>query len=314
MKRNRIIIDITIIIFAFVIFIIWHQNSNAAQMTFSNIKYYKVYLITTDKGLQYWGILNKGAADMAAAVGVNYSWEAPDVRDPEQQIELINQAVNAGADALLVATDEPKRISAAIEDAKARGVKVIYVDSPAYEEAITTLSTDNYEAGAMAGQYMISTLEEKGINSGSIGIVNLANKENTAIREQGFRETLAKDPRFKVLETIYTKTDKPEETQQAAERIISQNPDLVGLFGTSEGTTIGVGNANKVNDNKYAAIGFDKTEINLELLREGSLSVIIDQNPYSMGYLGMAEAIAAILGKDTGPDYINTGVSVVEKR
>jgi ribose transport system substrate-binding protein len=49
----------------------------------------------------------------------------------------------------------------------------------------------------------------------------------------------------------------------------------------------------------------------LELLRAGSIKAIIAQNPYTMGYLGVAEAVAAILGKDTGPDYINTGVGVI---
>lgn len=37
------------------------------------------------------------------------------------------------------------------------------------------------------------------------------------------------------------------------------------------------------------------------------------QNSYTMGFLGMAEAVAAILEKDTGPIYINTGISVLKK-
>jgi len=35
------------------------------------------------------------------------------------------------------------------------------------------------------------------------------------------------------------------------------------------------------------------------------------QNPFTMGYLGMAEAVAALRGFDTGPQLINTGVTVV---
>ncbi|MHB8129535.1 MAG: substrate-binding domain-containing protein [Mobilitalea sp.] len=316
MKWNKIMIDIAVIALAFLLFIIWHRNSieNAAETTISNIEFYKVYLITTDKGYQYWGILNEGAADMAEVVGIEYIWEAPVERNTDQQIEIINKAVNSGADALLVAADDPKWISAAIEDAKARGVKIIYVDSPAYEEATTTLATDNYEAGVLAGQTMISILDEMGIESGSIGIVNLAAKENTELREIGFRDTLAKDVRFKVLETIYTETDKSEETQEAAERLINENEDLVALFGTSEGTSIGVGNAIKANDNRYVGVGFDKTEVMTQLLNDGNLQAIIDQNPYTMGYLGMAQAVAAIFGKDTGPEYIDTGVTVVRRR
>jgi len=249
---------------------------------------------------------------MAAIAGVNYYWEAPAVRNTNKQIEIINDAVDSGANALLVAADDPKLISAAIEDAKAKSVKVIYVDSPAFEEAITTLTTDNYEAGILAGKTMISLLEGKGIREGQIGIINLSQKANTRLREAGFRDTLAQDGRFTILETIYTENDILAVTQLAAERMINENPGLVALLGTSEGTSLGVGNANKENNNKFVAVGFDKTDDMVKLLNEGSLSAIINQNPYTMGYLGMAQAIAAILGRDTGPSYINTGVSVIE--
>jgi len=313
MMRLKNILNIAIISLSLLLFIIWHRHCimDTAQTSASNIKYYKVYLISTDKGFQYWGSLNQGAEDMAKIVGIQYIWDAPSVRSTKEQINIINKAVNDGADAILVAADDPKKISGAIEDAKARNVKVIYVDSPAYEEAITTLTTDNYAAGVKAGQTMLSILDNKGINSGAIGIINLADKANTKLREDGFRKTIEEDGKFSLPKTIYTDSDIPAFTQAAAQQMIDENKDLVALFGVSEGTSIGVGNAIKANDNKYIGVGFDNTPTNLQLLKEGSLKAIIAQNPYTMGYLGMAEAVAAIFGKDTGPEYINTGVSVI---
>lgn len=315
MKRKKLILDVSIIALALLLFIIWHQKCilNTTQTSLSEIKNYTVYLITTDKGFQYWDTINQGAADMASLVDVNYIWDAPEERNIHKQIEIINKAVDRGANALLVAADDPKWISRAIEDAKARGVKIIYVDTAAYEEALTTLATDNYNAGVLAGETLLAILEENEINSGSIGIVNLADKENTLLREMGFRETLERDAKFNILGTIYSQTDNPELIKEATEQMINDNEDLVALFGTSEGTTIGVGYANRTFNNKYIAIGFDKTEIMTQLLIDGNLEAIIDQNPYTMGYLGMAQAIAAILGRDTGPEYINTGVTVVRR-
>ncbi|MDF2908218.1 MAG: periplasmic binding protein/LacI transcriptional regulator [Herbinix sp.] len=313
MKARKIIIDIAVIIIALLIFIIWHQRyiDDDAQMTISRVKFYEVYLITTDKEYQYWDYINQGAADMAAAVGINYTWDAPEERNVNKQIDIINRAVEIGVDALLIAADDPKRISGVVEDAKAKGVKVIYVDSPAFEEAITTLATDNYEAGVRAGETMISILDNMGISKGSIGIIGYEGKANTALRERGFRDTLAKDVRFNVLETINTARGDATQAQEAAEQLIKDNEDLVALFGINEGTSVGVGNAIRDNGNRFVGVGFDQTDVMMELLREGSLKAIIAQNPYTMGYLGMAEAVAAILGKDTGPEYIDTGVSVI---
>lgn len=313
MKKN--IIDLSVIFVAFLLFIIWHQNAiaNKARETFNRLPFYDVYLITTDKQYEYWEFMNKGAADMAEAIGIKYIWDAPEERSVAKQIEIIDKAVNAGAEAILVAADDPRLISSVIEDAKARSIKVIYVDSPAYEEAITTLATDNYEAGVQAARSMLSILDSDGITSGSIGIISYASKANTELRERGFRDTLINDSRFRVLDTIYTVSGEPEEAQAAAERMIEQSEDLVALFGTNEGTSEGVGYAIKVNNNRYIGVGFDQTEANINLLQDGSLRAIIAQNPYTMGYLGIAEAVAAILGKDTGPEFINTGIKVISK-
>lgn len=315
MKRRKAIIDILVILLAFILFVIWEQKcirNTTATTSLSLVKYYDVYLITADKNDQFWHYMNQGAADMAALTGVQYFWRAPEERNTEGQIDIIKEAVNNNAAALLIAADNPKRIAAAVEDAKARGVKVVYVDAPANEEAITTLATDNYTAGFEAGRSMISYLNKMGKENGSIGIISIYDKSTTNQREQGFRDVLAKEPGFIILDTVYT-NGKSSDAKQAAEQLISQNKDLVGLFGTNEPTNEGVGYANNENDNRFVAIGFDKSDNTKKLLDNGSLNAIIEQNPYTMGYLGMAEAIAGILGKKTGPGYIDTGFTILEK-
>lgn len=313
MNVKKVIVNIIVLILSFLIFAVWYQTSviNSAQTVSAPIESYKVYLITTDKEFQYWTFMDKGASDMAKAAGIQYIWDAPEKRNVNKQIEIINKAVEDGANALLVAADDPKEITEAIEDAKAKGVKVIYVDSPANEEAITTLATNNYAAGLVAGQTMLSLLEKVGINSGSIGILSIPGKENSAERESGFREVLQADNRFMILNTVFTNGDS-EITKEATERIINDNKDLVALYATNEGTSIGIGNAIKANDNRFIGVGYDATDEMLQLLHDGSIKAIINQNPYTMGYLGMAEAIAAIFGKNTGPSYIDTGISVVQ--
>lgn len=315
MSRSRIIRNILILILAFLLFTIWYQKciiNDVPTSTLPLVKYYDVYLISTDEKYQFWQYVNNGAADMAEIVGINYFWRAPVVREPEEQIKIINKVVEDGADGLLVVADDPRLISGAIEDAKARGVKVVYIDAPANEEVITTLSTDNYEAGFAAGYSMISNLKKSGIKEGSIGIIDVRSKVTTQQRDAGFRDALNTEPSYKVLETIDTNGD-PRNAELAAEQMINQNDNLVGLFATNEGTSEGIGNAIKKNKNNIVGIGFDKSDTTMELFNEGSLKAIISQHPYTMGYLGVAEIVAALLGKDTGPSFIDTDFTVIEK-
>ena len=310
---KRTLINITVIALAFAFFILWHQTFIAKEVQTSSlklIKFYEIYLVTADKGTQYWEFIDQGAADMAKAIGVKYKWMAPEERNVGKQIEIIRDAVNEGADALLIAADDPKRISGVVEDAKARGVKVLYVDSAANEEAIQTLSTNNFEAGVTAGKQMLQRLESTGVTSGALGIVSVAAKENSSLRETGFRKVIADDGRFTILDTEYT-NGQSTAAQRRAEDIIDSNQNLVGLYATTARTTAGIGYAIGDNKNKYIGVGFDATDENRQLLTQGSLQVIIDQNPYTMGYLGVAGAAAAILGKDTGPEYIDTGIKII---
>jgi ribose transport system substrate-binding protein len=272
---------------------------------------YKIYLITMDKSDQFWKVMDNGAREMASMLGVTYEWDAPLTRDVNKQIQIFNNAVVAGADAIMLAASDPLKISRAVEEAKAKGVKIIYVDAPAFEEAVITLATDNYTAGKIAGENMFYELEEIGVTYGSIGIIGVTPENRTTVnREMGFRDYFKLFVRYQILETIYTNGD-PELAKQATEKYIRDNPNLVGVFSTNEGSTLGLGYALRENDKNIIGIGFDITEIIQEMIRDNTIKATLVQNPFTMGYLGMAQAIAALRGFDTGPQFINTGVTVV---
>ncbi|MDF2538595.1 MAG: periplasmic binding protein/LacI transcriptional regulator [Herbinix sp.] len=272
-----------------------------------------VYLITMDKTDRFWYYIDHGASVMAALVGLNYIWDAPVNKDTQLQIEILNRAVEEGADLVMLAANDPIVLSSAIEDAKSRGVYIIYVDSPANEEAVITLATDNYKAGTIAGNLMINEMEGKGISSGSIAIIGVNRVTNSTMnREAGFRDIITSDGRFVILPTVDTEGNI-ELSQRAAERFISENEDLVGIFATNEGTTEGVGFAIRSLGSDVIGIGFDYSDIIEELVYDRSLKAVMLQNPFTMGYLGMAEAYAALHGYNTGPNYIDTGVSVLTR-
>ncbi len=271
-----------------------------------------VYLITMDRMDQHWVAVDKGAADMAKALGLSYKWDAPDKKDNAKQIEALNNAVADGADLVLLATNDPTAISMTVKTIKEAGVKVIYLDSPADEPAIATLSTDNFNAGKLAAQTMLAEFEAAKITSGKIGIISVNTATNsTMLREKGFRDVIVADGRFTLLETEYKDGDAAA-SQEAATNFINGNADLAGLFGANEGSTVGVGNAIKAAAGAtIIGVGFDKSDAIMGLLKDGSLKAAMAQNPYTMGYLGMAQAYAALSDLSTGPAVIDTGVSVL---
>ncbi len=268
-----------------------------------------IALITMDSIDQHWVTLNEGAQKAAAELGVDVQFMAPNTKDDAQQIECVNNAVSAGAKAIIVAANGPDSISSALKEAADAGVKIVYVDSPANVEAEATFSTDNKAAGKTAGEEMIKALGDAGITSGSIGIINVnAATDSCVAREEGFRSAFEGSD-FELLETQYGEGDAAK-SQSIAENYITQG--VVGIFGCNEGSTTGAGNAIKASgDVSVVGVGFDKSDAILGLIEGGYLHATMAQNPDVMGYEGVKAAVKAINGEDLGGVVTDTGVSVL---
>ena len=270
-----------------------------------------IALITMDSIDQHWITLNEGAQKAAGELGVNVQFMSPNTKDDAQQIECVNNAVSAGAKAIIVAANGPDAISSALKEAKDKGVKIVYVDSPANVDAEATFSTDNKAAGKTAGEEMRKALEAKGVTSGKIGVINVnAATDSCVMREEGFRSAF-EGSGFELLETQYGEGDAAK-SQSIAENYITQG--VVGIFGCNEGSTTGAGNAIKATGKAdIVGVGFDKSDAILGLIDDGYLLATMAQNPDVMGYEGVKAAVKAINGESLGGAVTDTGVSVLTK-
>lgn len=271
----------------------------------------KIALITMDSIDQHWVTLNEGAQKAAKELGVTVTFMAPNTKDDAQQIEQVNNAVAGGYQAIIVAANGPDAISSALKEAESKGVKIVYVDSPANVDAEATFSTDNTAAGATAGEEMKKALEAAGVTSGSIGIINVnAATASCVSREEGFRSAF-QGTGYTMLETQYGEGDAAK-SQGIAENYITQN--VVGIFGCNEGSTTGAGNAIKASGKSgVIGVGFDKSDAILNLIDDGYLLATMAQNPDVMGYDGVKAAVSALEGDSLGGAVTDTGVSVLTK-
>ena len=271
----------------------------------------KIALITMDSIDQHWVTMNEGAQAKAEELGVTVTFMAPNTKDDAQQIECVNNAVAGGYDAIMVAANGPDAISSALQEASAAGVKIVYVDSPANVEAEATFSTDNKAAGKTAGEEMLKALQDAGVTSGDIGIINVnAATDSCIAREEGFRSAF-EGTDFNLLETQYGEGDAAK-SQSIAENYITQG--VVGIFGCNEGSTTGAGNAIKASGNtSIIGVGFDKSDAILSLINDGYLLCTMAQNPDVMGSMGVEACVKAVSGESQGGAVTDTGVSVLTK-
>ena len=182
-----------------------------------------------------------------------------------------------------------------------------YIVFMAYDQ----YGTSSNKAGTTAGEEMKKALEDAGITSGKIGIINVnAATDSCVNREEGFRAAFDGTD-FEIMETQYGEGDAAK-SQSIAENYITQG--VVGIFGCNEGSTTGAGNAIKAAGNAdIIGVGFDKSDAILNLIDDGYLLCTMAQNPDVMGSEGVKAAVKAINGEELGGEVTDTGVSVITK-
>jgi ribose transport system substrate-binding protein len=122
---------------------------------------------------------------------------------------------------------------------------------------------------------------------------------------------MKKHPKIKLLTTKYSDGDKLK-ALSITQDIVTANPEIKGVYGTNEGSAVGVGRAisEMGKSDSIAVVGVDSSAEEVELLKEGAIDAMVVQDPFNMGYTAVKTAIAAAHG-ETVEKRIDTGSTVV---
>ncbi|GAB3537144.1 ABC transporter substrate-binding protein [Arthrobacter tecti] len=269
----------------------------------------ETYVAIVSKGFQhqFWQSVKEGAEQAAEEFDVRITFEGPDTEsDVDQQIQMLNTALGASPDAIALAALDSQAAGPLLEQAQEAGVPVVAFDSGVESDIpVTTASTDNKAAAAEAAKHMVELVGD----SGKIAIVAHDQTSLSATdRRDGFVEYIEENaPDLEIVDIQYAGGDQLASTD-AAKAIIAAHPDLDGMYGTNEGSAIGVVNA--VNElgiaGELTVIGFDSGKAQLDAVRDGVMAGAVTQNPVGIGYETVKAAVAAINGEEL-EDVIDTG-------
>lgn len=272
---------------------------------------HQVCLITKSLGTEFWRATIAGANAAAAEYNISLSVLGPETEeDYVTQNAYIAQAVEEGADALVFSAISYEENAAAIDDAAARGVRIVVIDSDVDSDSVSVrIGTNNVEAGRMAAAAALDTDWERL----SVGIVNYdLGSRNGQERESGARETLAADGRVENIYTINVLTT-PEAARSGSERLLALHPEINVLIGLNEPLAVGAAQAVDQGglSGRVRMVGFDTNVRCIDLMRSGAVTALIVQNPYAMGYLGVESAWELLSGSGGVEKVIDTATTIV---
>jgi ribose transport system substrate-binding protein len=279
----------------------------------------EIAVIVKTLNSSFWQNVNTGSNDAAAelqAAGkkITVTFNGPDAEtELEKQVNMVENAINRGVKALVLAPTDPDALIPPLRRAKNAGIPVIIIDSAINDDSLYTsfLATNNRAAGELCAQDLITRLGGPD-KTGKIAIMSyIAGVGSEIGRVGGFREYIEKNSKLTIVNTFYSNADMITAVNQTTD-VLGANADLIGIFGANEPTAVGMGRAIKTQGmaGKLVAIGFDGDQNLQGFIKDGTLQGIAVQSPYNMGYLGVKAAMDAMEGKKLDKD-IDTGIVFV---
>jgi simple sugar transport system substrate-binding protein len=269
---------------------------------------YRIDVITHGApGDSFWDVVKAGAVQAGKDEGLDLHYQSdPDVG---KQATLIDNAVAAGTDGLVVSMANPDGLKKSIQAAVSAGVPVVTINSGIDQwqqyGAITHVGQSETLAGEAAGQ----RLSDDGLKNvlcviqeaGNVGL-----EQRCAGAKSKFSGTLTN---LQVDNTDLAGSEATIESKLQADPTID---GILTLGGDMSGQAV------KAVDNTGASVTVGTFDVNADVVQnvvDGKIEFAIDQQPYAQGYLGVTAVYLKNLdGLDIGGGQpVYTGPACITK-
>ncbi|HZP20768.1 MAG TPA: sugar ABC transporter substrate-binding protein [Bauldia sp.] len=260
------------------------------------------YFATMEDAAKEWG---KAHPDVEIIYG-----QGKNNDDIDGTIALIENMVAQGVKGIAITPIDPS-ISKSLDKAIAAGVKVVLMDNdiPGWEGRSALATTNNREAGKIAGGYLKTVLKDGdkiGILDGKPEVVPLND------RVEGMLEGLS-GVKVDIVGRGRTACE-PDKGQQVAEDILTAHPELKAIYSACGPPAASAATAikNAKLDHKVILVGFDFCCGEEDAIAKGEEDASVAQFPKKMSEFGLDGLIKAIKGEPV-EKLIDTGAALVTK-
>lgn len=293
-------------------------SSSAPPAEKESEKQLRIAVVPKGTTHEFWRTVQAGAARAASDLGVQMTFRGPEREDDRaQQISLVQNLIGSGRyDAIVLAPLDNRALVGPVKEAKAANIPVVIFDSGLDEslaapgsDFVSFVSTDNRQGGRLAGQALASLLP----SGGKVLLLRYAEgSASTLLREEGFIEAISTRPDITLIDPKRYAGATRATAQEAAENLLTANPDIAGVFCSNESSTFGMLLALRSRGlaGKVKFVGFDSGDAFIQALATGEMHAFVVQNPARMGELALRAAVSHLRSQSVDP-VIDTGVAVV---
>ena len=243
------------------------------------------------------------AKELSAKTGkeIRVNWLTPPQEDGQVQAQRIQQAVNDGADAILISCSDAGKVTGAINDAVGRGVPVMTFDSDAPDsKRFAFYGVDDEKTG----RQVMSELAKLMNGKGKIGILaGNQNAPNLQRRVQGVKDEARKTPGIQILGT-FNHIETPQDAAAEVVRVGNAYPDIQGWAMIGGWALFTPSLVNDLDPKRVKIASVDALGSELVYIDKGIAPVLLAQPVYQWGYVGVNTIIDKLHNKKDVPTII----------
>lgn len=266
-------------------------------------------------GVTYWiesdffKTLGESITEQAAAEG--HETIVVDAQtDSTQQIQIIEDFIAQGVDAVFVNPVDKDSIEPALLQLEEAGIPTINFDSAVGNLDLVDayIATDNIQAGVLAAEAMIKDFPE----GGEIAILNYPANEACNDREKGFRDTI-EGHGFNIVAT-FDATGTVEDGQSITSDLLQAHPNLEAIFSINDQSGMGAYAAATTANKEVFIYGVDGAPEAKEVIaEEGIYRMTAAQSPITIGKEAYEAAKTIILGEELEEFQVNVPAFTIDE-
>jgi ABC-type sugar transport system substrate-binding protein len=280
---------------------LWSSGAGAQDQ-----KLYGVLLKTLSN--PFWGAMEQGVQDGAAAAGVEYYLQAVESdQAAEPQLNVCTTMLEREPDVMITAAINSTNLLPCLKQATDAGIPVVDLDAnldhdiaaEAGVDIAFTIGSDNVAAGAQGAEYLVEQLGADA--SGPVLVIEgLSGNITGQRRAQGFADKLAElAPGLEIVASLPGDWDRAK-AANITNDILTRHPDLVAIFAANDTMALGAVEtafaAGKGED--IVMIGVDGNVDAVESIEAGRLDASVAQLPYLVGKQAVETVADVLEGKE----------------
>lgn len=258
---------------------IWLWRGGEKKDVISRSDPYRIGVVTKSRTSEYWMMIQSGMETAARQAGAELILFSPESEaDQEAQEKLAGSLIKKNVDVLAVAPIDSGTYPEYRKTAEKKGIPIVSYDTPFEDPDVPYVGIDNQKAGYRLAEYLCEALEHQG----DIGVIAGDLRQlNHRQRVEGICDYIEKEPNMQVVfvEEGYGNR-KLSETE--IHKLQDQYPEIRGIIANSAVAALGL--VDEVKNHNILVVSHDAQSDSIEALRDGSISALIAQYGYEIGY------------------------------